>query len=67
MFVRVRMDIGAAARRRCSSPRPPSAPTRAASYLYVVDDDNKTVYTRVEAGQRKDGLIAVKAAKGYPA
>ena len=64
MFVRVRMDVG--------QPRPSLFVAEAAlgsdqgrRYLYVVNDDNKTVYTQVDVGQRKDGLIAVKPVKGY--
>jgi multidrug efflux system membrane fusion protein len=63
MFVRVRMGIG----------RPREALFVAESalnsdqgrkYVYVVDDDNKVVYTPVEPGQRKNGLIAVGGLKG---
>ncbi len=63
MFVRVRMDVG--------QPQPSLFVAEAAlgsdqgrRYLYVVNDDNKTVYTQVDVGQRKDGLIAVKPVKG---
>jgi len=64
LFVRVRMDVG----------RPGSSlfvaeaalgSDQGHKYLYVVNDRNKVVYTQVEMGQRKDGLIAVKPAKGY--
>ena len=34
-------------------------------YLYVVNDENKVIYTQVDVGQRKNGLIAVKPVKGY--
>lgn len=64
LFVRVRMDVG--------RPQPSLFVSEAAlgsdqgrSYLYVVNDQNKVVYTQVEKGQKKDGLIAVKPAKGY--
>jgi RND family efflux transporter MFP subunit len=63
MFVRVRMGIG--------EPRPAVLVAEAAlssdqgrRYLYVVDDDNKVVYTEVQVGQRKNGLIAVSGLKG---
>jgi multidrug efflux system membrane fusion protein len=63
MFVRVRMGIGEA------QPTLFIAETALNSdqgkkYVYVVDEDNKVVYSQVETGQRKDGLIAVTGLKG---
>jgi multidrug efflux system membrane fusion protein len=62
MFVRVRMGIG--------DPRDTLFIAETAlnsdqgrKYVYVVDDENKIVYTPVEPGQRKDGLIAVNERK----
>ena len=64
LFVRVRMDIG--------QPQPSLFVAETAlgsdqgrKYLYVVNDENKVVYTQVDVGQRKDGLIAVKPVHGY--
>ena len=64
MFVRVRMDIG--------QPRPALFVAEEAlgsdqgrRFLYVVNDDNKIVYTQVDVLQRKDGRIAVAPVKGY--
>lgn len=64
MFVRVRMDVG--------QPRPALFVAEEAlgsdqgrRYLYVVNDDNKIVYTQVDVLQRKDGRIAVAPVKGY--
>ncbi len=64
MFVRVRLDVG--------QPRPALFVAEEAlgsdqgrRYLYVVNDDNKIVYTQVEVGQRKDGWIAVAPVQGY--
>jgi len=63
MFVRVRMGVG--------DPQDTLFVAEAAfnsdqgrKYVYVVDDQNKIVYTLVEPGQRKNGLIAVKQRKG---
>jgi RND family efflux transporter MFP subunit len=63
LFVRVRMGIG--------EPRESLFVTESAlqsdqgrKYLFVVDGANKVVYTPVEVGQRKDGLIAVRGLKG---
>jgi RND family efflux transporter MFP subunit len=62
MFVRVRMGIG--------KPQETLFIAEAAlnsdqgkKYVFVVDEDNKIVYTRVETGQRKDELIAVYPSK----
>ncbi len=60
MFVRVRMDVG--------QPRPALFVAEEAlgsdqgrRYLYVVNDDNKTVYTQVDVGQAgRTARIAVK-------
>ncbi len=63
MFVRVRMGIG--------EPQPTLFLAETAlnsdqgrKYVFVIDEDNKVVYTPVETGQRKDGLIAVTGLKG---
>jgi RND family efflux transporter MFP subunit len=62
MFVRVRMGIG----------RPQEAlfiveaalkSDQGRKYVYVVNTDNKAVYTPVTLGQRKDGRIAVQGLK----
>ncbi len=62
MFVRVRMGIG--------DPQDTLFIAESAlnsdqgrKYVYVVDDENRIVYTPVEPGQRKDGLIAVNERK----
>jgi RND family efflux transporter MFP subunit len=64
LFVRVRMDKG----------RPKQSlfvyeaaigSDQGRNYVYVVGADNKAAYTQVEKGQKKDGLIAIKPAKGY--
>jgi RND family efflux transporter MFP subunit len=64
LFVRVRMDVG--------QPKPSLFVAETAlgsdqgrKYLYVVNDENKVVYTQVDVGQRKDGLIAVRPVHGY--
>jgi RND family efflux transporter MFP subunit len=63
LFIRIRMGIG--------EPRPALFVAEAAlgsdlgrQYLYVVNDQNKVVYTPVIAGQRKNGLIAVSGLEG---
>jgi RND family efflux transporter MFP subunit len=64
LFIRVRMGVG--------EPRPALFVSEAAlgsdqgrKFVYVVNDENKVVYTPVEVGQRKNGLIAVeKGLKG---
>jgi RND family efflux transporter MFP subunit len=63
MFVRVRMGLG--------GPQPTLFIAETAlnsdqgkMYVFVVDEDDKIVYTPVETGQRKDGLIAVTGLKG---
>jgi multidrug efflux system membrane fusion protein len=62
MFVRVRMGIGL--------PGPALFVTEGAlnsdqgrKYVWVVNDENKVVYTPVTLGQRKDGLISVRGVK----
>jgi RND family efflux transporter MFP subunit len=62
LFVRVRMDVG--------EPEPSLfvaesclGSDQGRKYLYVINDENKAIYTQVEAGQRKNGLIAVKPLK----
>jgi len=63
LFIRVRMGIG--------EPRPALFVAEAAlgsdqgrQYLFVVNDQNKIVYTPVIVGQRKNGLIAVSGLEG---
>jgi RND family efflux transporter MFP subunit len=60
MFVRVRMGIGDAEPALFISEAALNS-DQGRKYVYVVDDDNKIVYTLVEPGQRKNGLIAVNA------
>ena len=64
LFVRVRMDIG--------PPQPSLFVTETAlgsdqgrKYVYVVNDKDKVVYTQVDVGERKNGLIGVKPVHGY--
>jgi RND family efflux transporter MFP subunit len=64
MFVRVRMDVG--------EPQQSLFVAEAAlgsdqgrQYLYTINDENRAVYTQVEVGQKKNGLIAVKPVKDY--
>jgi multidrug efflux system membrane fusion protein len=64
LFIRVRMGIG--------DPKSSLFVSEAAlgsdqgrRYLYLVSPENKIVYTPVEVGQRKNGLIAVQPAQGY--
>jgi len=64
LFVRVRMDVGA--------PKPALFIAEVAlgsdqgrKYVYVVNDENKAIYTQVEVGQKKNGLVAVRPVKGY--
>jgi RND family efflux transporter MFP subunit len=59
LFIRVRMGIG--------QPRPALFIAEAAlgsdqgrKFVYVVNNENKIVYTPVEVGQRKNGLISVE-------
>jgi multidrug efflux system membrane fusion protein len=63
MFIRVRMGVG--------EPQGAVFVAEAAlqsdqgrQYVYVLDEDNRVVYTPVEPGQRKNGLIAVRSLKG---
>ena len=58
MFVRVRMGIGEA-RKRLFITEAALNSDQGRKYVYILDDDNKVVYRTVEAGQRKNGLIAV--------
>ena len=58
MFVRVRMGIGAAHETLFVAEAALNS-DQGRKYVYVVDDDNSIVYTPVEPGQRKNGLIAV--------
>jgi multidrug efflux system membrane fusion protein len=62
MFVRVRMGVG--------RPQPALFVAEGAlnsdqgrKYVYVVNDENKVVYTPVTIGQRKDGRISVRGLK----
>jgi RND family efflux transporter MFP subunit len=59
LFIRVRLGIG--------QPRPALFIAESAlgsdqgrRYVYVVNEQNQVVYTPVEVGQRKDGLIAIE-------
>jgi multidrug efflux system membrane fusion protein len=63
MFIRVRMGLGEPQEWQCIAETALQS-DQGRKYVYVVGDDNKVMYTRVEPGQRKDGLIAVKGLKG---
>jgi multidrug efflux system membrane fusion protein len=62
MFVRVRMGIGEPQEALFIAETALNS-DQGRKYVYVVDDENKIVYTPVEPGQRKDGLIAVSGVK----
>ena len=64
LFVRVRMDVGQP-QRSLFVAETALGSDQGRKYLYVVTDENKVVYTQVDVGQRKDGLIAVKPVAGY--
>jgi len=64
LFVRVRMDVGQPQRSLVVAETALGS-DQGRKYLYVVNDENKVVYTQVDVGQRKDGLIAVKPVHGY--
>jgi RND family efflux transporter MFP subunit len=64
LFVRVRMDVGQP-QRSLFVAETALGSDQGRKYLYVVNDENKVVYTQVDVGQRKDGLIAVKPVTGY--
>jgi RND family efflux transporter MFP subunit len=63
MFVRVRMGIGEPQETLFIAETALNS-DQGKKYVYVIDEDNKVVYTPVETGQRKDGLIAVTGLKG---
>jgi len=63
MFVRVRMGIGAPQQTLFIAEAALNS-DQGSKYVFVVDDDNRVVYTVVEPGQRKNGLIAVQERKG---
>jgi RND family efflux transporter MFP subunit len=63
MFVRVRMGIGQPQETLFLAETALNS-DQGKKYVFVVDEDNKIVYTPVETGQRKDGLIAVTGLKG---
>jgi RND family efflux transporter MFP subunit len=64
LFVRVRMDVGQP-QRSLFVAETALGSDQGRKYLYVVNGENKVVYTQVDVGQRKDGLIAVKPVTGY--
>jgi RND family efflux transporter MFP subunit len=64
LFVRVRMDVGQP-QRSLFVAETALGSDQGRKYLYIVNDENKVVYTQVDVGQRKDGLIAVKPVMGY--
>ncbi len=66
LFVRVRMDKGKAHKALLVSEAALGS-DQSFQYLYTVNDKNEAEYTRVDVGQKAQGLIAVTAAKGYPA
>jgi RND family efflux transporter MFP subunit len=63
MFVRVRMGVGEPQEALFLAETALNS-DQGRKYVYVVDDDNKVVYTPVVPGQKKDGLIAVRGLKG---
>ena len=58
LFVRVRMGVGEP-RKALFVAESALGYDQGKQYLYVINDEKKAVYTPVEAGQRKDGLIAI--------
>jgi RND family efflux transporter MFP subunit len=63
MFVRVRMGIGEPQATLFLAETALNS-DQGKKFVYAVDEDNKIVFTPVETGQRKDGLIAVSGLKG---
>jgi RND family efflux transporter MFP subunit len=63
MFVRVRMGVGEPQETLFLAETALNS-DQGKKYVLAVDEDNKVVYTPVEIGQRKDGLIAVTGLKG---
>jgi RND family efflux transporter MFP subunit len=59
LFVRVRVGIGEP-RRALFVAESALGSDQGRRYLYVVGKDDKVVYTPVEVGQRKEGLIAIE-------
>jgi RND family efflux transporter MFP subunit len=60
MFVRVRMGIGEPQKELFIAEAALNS-DQGRKYVYVLDDENKIVYTPVETGQRKDGRIAIRS------
>ena len=64
LFVRVRMDVGEP-QQSLFVAESALGSDQGRKYLYVVNDENRAIYTQVDVGQRKNGLIAVRPVKGY--
>jgi RND family efflux transporter MFP subunit len=60
LFVRVRMDVGKPRLDFLFVAEAALGSDQGRKYVYVVNDENKAVYTQVEVGPRQNGLIAVK-------
>lgn len=64
LFVRVRMDKGAAHDSLLVSEAALGS-DQGFRYLYVVNDNNEAEYVRVDVGQKTKGLVAVSASPNY--